>query len=228
MITRNSIIEKCPNLVEVDHGENNAHKALKMNNHDLPISISEKEINYLINYIDRNQLKIGFDLATAFGISALAISLGVQKNNGYVLSMDSYLEEQNQKMPYGTTTLNPNWQESDGYKTANYIKNSFQLDHLTLKAGVNPVDTFGILKDFTDQYGKIDIAVIDCPKDDNDFIATWEILYKFLNDKFAVFVHDTHAFNGAALTHLQNKYNLSWFNVQPEEKYPFVVIERNI
>jgi hypothetical protein len=228
MITRSEIVDKCPNLVCVDHGEGNAHKALKMNNHDLPISISEKEIQYLINYIQDNKLKYGFDLATAFGISALALSLGVLKNNGYVISMDCYAEEKNQKMPYGESELNSDWQNSDGYKTASYIKNKFELNNLFLEAGVNPKDTDSKLKVFTENYSKIDIAILDCPKNDEDFINTWKVLIQYLDDRFAVFVHDTHAFRGSAKEFLEKEYGLTWRNVMPEERYPFVVIEKNI
>ncbi len=72
-----------------------------MAHRSIPVSLSETEFNYLSQFIVEHNLTAGFDLATAFGISALAIGLGLKKTGGRLLSMDSYREEESQDQPIG-------------------------------------------------------------------------------------------------------------------------------
>ena len=49
---------------------------IKMTNHDFPLSISPTEFDILKNLIIDYDLKNGYEVATAFGISTTALGLG--------------------------------------------------------------------------------------------------------------------------------------------------------
>jgi len=66
---------------------------IKMVNHLYPYSIKEREFNFLRDLIAHNNLKNGFECATAFGISSLALGLGFKETGGKCVTMDAYIEE---------------------------------------------------------------------------------------------------------------------------------------
>lgn len=66
---------------------------LRMYDTPFPLSIKEPEFIYLTEYIVANKLTRGFEVATAFGISALAAATGFAETGGRLISMDAYVEE---------------------------------------------------------------------------------------------------------------------------------------
>ena len=86
-------------VVKSEHSPD--HRGLRMAHRAIPVSLSETEFNYLHDFIVDHRLQCGFDLATAFGISALAMGTALKKTGGRLLSMDSYHEEQSQAQPLG-------------------------------------------------------------------------------------------------------------------------------
>lgn len=66
---------------------------IKMREHPYPYSILQEEFNFLTNIVIENDLKRGYECATAFGISSLAIGLGFKQTGGKCVTMDAYIEE---------------------------------------------------------------------------------------------------------------------------------------
>lgn len=196
-----------------------AHNGLQMVGSDLPISISEREYDYLVKYCQDNKKCTAYDLATAFGISALALAEGGCK----VLSIDSYTEELEQNQP---TTIdikpNPEFWNSKGYKSAEYLTHN---DWVFLKCAVAPNDTESVIKNHVTFFGLFNIILFDCPKSDDSFIIQFDHILLFCTNNVSIFVHDTHVYDGRAEAYIKSK-GFSWTNVMPDQQFPFVLVER--
>ena len=59
-----------------------------MENHIFPLSIRYDEFEFLKNLIIKYNLKSGFELATAFGVSTVALGIGFIKTGGKLVTMD--------------------------------------------------------------------------------------------------------------------------------------------
>ena len=57
-------------------------KSLKMRDHFHPWSITPGEFEYLRDFITAHNLRIGYECATAFGVSALAAAFGFRQTGG--------------------------------------------------------------------------------------------------------------------------------------------------
>jgi hypothetical protein len=167
------------------------HKGLSLNGR-LPFSISEYEFNYMKNFIIRHDLKNGFELATGIAISTLCLGAASQLIGGVLCSLDSYEEELVQKQPIGRTQEILN-EDPPGLRVNKLLLNAYGLHRTKLFKGQSPHDSIRILEtEFNDK--KIDYVFLDCPKDRNDFMRDVSFLPRFLNNKFAIFVHDTHCY----------------------------------
>jgi hypothetical protein len=223
-MTWDDLLEECkdaPVKIKKSTG-NQFHLGLCMVDHGIPISISQTEFATIYNFILKHKLKKGFDLATAFGISALAMGLAIKQNRGWLLSMDSYKEEKSKEQPIGIRE-GELYKQSDGYIMASWLINHFKLDeHVTLDCGWSPIDTSRRIEDL---FGKnaLDVVVLDCPKSDDDFIRDLSSLVPFLADKFAIFVHDTHVIPNADKISY-DLLGLHMTNILPNQKYPFMLI----
>jgi hypothetical protein len=120
-----------PVQYELAPGAYGLRKNLKMTNHDFPYSIRPTEFNFLKNLIVDFNLKNGYEVATAFGISTTALGLGFKETGGKLVSMDAYVEEGVNS--YDTyRTQNPTlYYNTDGYKSAEYL-----IEHFGLKNNV--------------------------------------------------------------------------------------------
>lgn len=163
---------------------------LKMINHFHPWSISETEFNFITKKIVDRNLKRGFEVATAFGISALAAGLGFESTGGLLITMDAYIEEHYNYCGGYREKRNETYQGMDGFKSINYIIEKFNLqNHIHPVVGWSPDDIGKWLLGM-----RIDYAFIDGGHWNEQVIKDANEIKLYLNpDKFSVFVHDSHS-----------------------------------
>ena len=168
-------------------GEANLH----MFNSNAPLSIRESEFNYLTDFIVKHDLKRGYEIATAFGISALAAGLGFKQTSGKLVSMDCYIEEGfNDAGTYiGAEKILPK-ETPRGYKCALNLMNHFQLENVvSLEIGWSPDDVPDIIKKHFSQ-GTLDYVFIDGGHFEKQIIADTESILPFIDSNTFIFYHD--------------------------------------
>jgi len=196
------------------------HKGLGIDG-NLPFSISEYEFNFIKDFIMKHNLKNGFELATGTGISTISIGWALKQNNGKLMSMDSYDEEDKQYVVVKPELRDvPN--SDTPFKRNEELLKLFDLQNtVTLKKGWSPHDSENYIKQ---QSNKLDFVFLDCPKSTEDFIRDATYLTKYINtDKFAIFVHDTHCFMDDF-----NKLGEEMFGIKPIQKYNFNFPEKSL
>ena len=80
---------------DIQYIKDNNGKILRMINCEEPGTITEYEANWIIQYIIDNNLKFGFEVGSGFGFSSIAFGLGFKETRGKLITMDSYIEEEN-------------------------------------------------------------------------------------------------------------------------------------
>ena len=159
--------------------------SLGMVNHTAPLSITEKEANYFIDFIKKHNLKSGYEICTGFGISSVAIGLGMKETGGTLITIDNYLEESvNDSYIYsGLKTVNSN---SDGYRITNELIKLFELGNVVLPViGFSPQDIPNTSpKD-------IDFVFIDSLHTPECCLRDFKAIEPYLADRYALFFHDT-------------------------------------
>jgi len=193
-ITWDSILETVnPNCdVQLSRGGHELHGGLQLPP-GLPISVSEAEFNYLRQFIEENNLRSGFELATGTGISALAGGLAMKRTGGKLISFDSYIEESTGIIHVNTNANMPPYMNSLGFRISSKMLELYDCqDHVDLQCGWSPTDTTSYLEA---NKIRLDYVFLDCPKDMTDFRRDMNSLLPFLGDRFAIFVHDTHCYN---------------------------------
>lgn len=163
---------------------------LKMVNHFHPWSISETEFNFITNKIIERNLKDGFEIATAFGISALAAGLGFKETGGYLVTMDAYIEEHYNYCGGYRESRNETYKDMDGFKSVNHICKTFDLVNTVYPVvGWSPDDIGKFLVGL-----KLDYAFIDGGHWNEQVIRDARGIKEYLSeDKFTVFFHDGHS-----------------------------------
>jgi predicted O-methyltransferase YrrM len=154
-----------------------------------PISISEEEFHFIRKVIETNNLTRGYEVATAFGISALAAGLGFKNTNGQLLTIDSYIEEQ-YEWAHGYKDKKEVHHNSLGYQTAKYLHNYFGVGNIIhCNVGWSPDDVSAIID--RSNLNNFDFIFIDGHHTDeglrNDFSAIWPYVNK---QRFICLFHD--------------------------------------
>jgi len=162
---------------------------LKMVNHDFPYSIRPTEFDFLKNLVIDYDLKNGYEVATAFGISTTALGLGFKETGGKLVSMDAYVEEGvNSFWTYHTHSpvLYPN---SDGYKSAKYLIKHFGLqDNVFLEVGWSPNDTEKCIHKHISE--PLDFVFIDGGHFPEQLIKDLESIRPLLAPEYIIVLHD--------------------------------------
>ena len=165
-----------------------ASHCLRMENHDFPVSIRQTEFDYLKKLIIQNDLKNGFELATAFGVSTIALGLGFKETGGNLITMDSYIEEHMNDHLYE----NANYQyykDTDGWKSVNYLIEHFRLkDVVKPDIGWSPDDTGSVIARNTTK--KIDFVFLDAGHFPEQVKKDLMVIKPFLDNKFVIVLHD--------------------------------------
>lgn len=188
----NDIISLVNNNFEIQIGYQDLGLAMK--NHYHPISVTEAEFNYITKTIIDNNLKNGYEVATAFGISALAAGLGFKKTNGMLVSMDAYIEEKHNHCG-AYVNLQGTYENADGYRLANFLSEKYEVP-VNFEVGWSPKDTKDILsKTYDLDKEKLDYVFIDAGHWESAIINDISSVLDYINkEKYIIFFHDTHCF----------------------------------
>ena len=180
---------------------------IKMLEHPYPYSILQEEFNFLTNIIAENNLQRGYECATAFGISSLAIGLGFKQTGGKCVTMDAYIEEKCQNPEKYKDFEKEVYEKADGFKSVKYLIEKFDLkDNLFPEIGWSPDDTEDrIRKHFTDP---LDFVFIDAGHFPEQIIKDIDAFFPLLSNRYVVVFHDVydHSFDNTVHEHAIKKF----------------------
>jgi predicted O-methyltransferase YrrM len=171
---------------------NNGDDNLKLSNHFHPWSLKKSEAKIVYDIICENNLKLGFEIATAFGVSSSVMGQALLKTNGKLITMDAYVEEEfNHSGQYNINTKFVKTQETaDGYKMASNLLKSLGLSETVfLEIGWSPNDVPSILNKHLNG-SKLDFAFIDGGHSIEQIHADVLAIKDYLNDNCILFFHD--------------------------------------
>ena len=178
---------------------------LKLSNHWHPFSMTETEGRIVYNYIIENNLKNGFEVATAFGVSSCVIGQALQKTGGKLVTMDSYVEEHfgdcSEYNVNDRETIEP--EESDCYLMANKLVETLGLSEIVkLEVGWSPEDNSNIIKKHFDT--KLDFCFIDGGHSPEQIDKDVRSLVKHMSEKCVMFFHDYQHMSDSTKTFLDD------------------------
>ena len=190
---------------------------IKMVQHPYPYSIKESEFNFLTNLVIENNLQRGYECATAFGVSSLAIGLGFKHTGGKVVTMDAYIEEKCKNPGAYENFSREVYDKSDGYKSVNYLVDSFGLkDVLFPEIGWSPDDTETcIRKHFSEP---LDFVFIDAGHFPEQMIKDIDAFLPLLGEKYVLAFHDVYPWSFSTIVH---DHLFSKIGKKVEIKVPF-------
>ena len=171
--------------------EKNDRGHLKIQNKPWPWSVKEFEFDTLRSLVSAYNCKRGFEIATGFGVSAVALGLGFKETNGKLVTMDAYVEElHNHPDSYRRSSPVVNTASND-FKTAKYLINKFDLNEVVFpELGWSPRDTGDVLKKHLAPGEKLDFVFIDGGHFSEQVIRDVEGILPYLAPKNLVVFHD--------------------------------------
>lgn len=190
---------------------------IKMVQHPYPYSIKESEFNFLTNLVIENNLQRGYECATAFGVSSLAIGLGFKQTGGKVVTMDAYIEEKCKNPGAYENFSREVYDKSDGYKSVNYLVDSFGLKEVLFpEIGWSPDDTETcIRKHFSEP---LDFVFIDAGHFPEQMIKDIDAFLPLLGEKYVLAFHDVYPWSFSTIVH---DHLFSKIGKKVEIKVPF-------
>jgi predicted O-methyltransferase YrrM/ubiquinone/menaquinone biosynthesis C-methylase UbiE len=173
------------------HLESSIDDSLKLSNHYHPWSMREHEAKIVYDLIVQNGLKSGFEIATAFGISASVMGQALKITGGKLVTMDAYIEENfNYSGGYDINTKLVKNVDADGYKMAKALIEVLGItDNVALEIGWSPDDTGSII-DRTFGTTKLDFAFIDGGHTQAQIDADVKAVLPYLADDCILLFHD--------------------------------------
>lgn len=184
---------------------------LKMVAHHHPWSLKPREFDFIRSLVASYDLRCGFEIATAFGISGLAAALGFKQTGGKLVTMDAYVEEAHESsMHYMHVQSWLGSENADGYKSVGFLREWFALDnHLVPTIGWSPTDVGDLLRTHHGA-NPLDFVFIDGGHWDEALIRDLGAVSPFLADRAIVVFHDTHCFGAPAQDYVQQTLGASW------------------
>lgn len=183
----------------------NGHR-LKMVGHDSPLSISDVEFDFLQNFIARNNIKSCYEIATGFGVSTLAMGLGLKETGGRLVTLDAYIEEKENSGYAYETYSNEKYERSDGFVSVNYLIKKFSLENNVFPfVGWSPDDTPEAIKAIFGDTPLLDCVFIDGGHFDDFAIRDLDSIIPYLANEWTIFFHDRHMLGETFKNHLINK-----------------------
>ena len=184
--------------------------SLRLNNHLFPWSLSEQEANILYDCIIKYNLKSGFEIATAFGISSTFMGLALKETSGKLVTMDAYIEEvYNGESEMNDYDVNDEktFENADGYKMANKLIEYFKIkEFVNLKIGWSPTDTGRVIEEVHGS-NKLDFAFIDGGHSAEQIQYDTEAIMEYLDEDCVLFYHDHFSLAGETIIYLnKNKF----------------------
>ena len=180
---------------------------IKMVQHPYPYSIREAEFNFLTSIVKDNNLKNGYECATAFGISSVAIGLGFKATGGKCVTMDAYIEEKCQNPGAYREFEKEVYEKADGYKSVKYLIDKFGLqDHLFPEIGWSPDDTETCIRRHISE--PLDFVFIDAGHFPEQVIKDIDAFFPLLGDRYVVAFHDVYdgIFDGSVMDHVRKVF----------------------
>jgi predicted O-methyltransferase YrrM len=170
--------------------ETDLNDSLRMSNHTYPWSLRFNESEIVYNLLIKNNLKFGFEIATGFGVSTLAMAQALAVTNGKLVSMDAYVEEWLGYNNYDFNTKKVNSNEPDGYKLINNMLRHLNLEsYVDLAVGWSPTDTDKVISNSIEDK-KLDFAFIDGGHYPEQVILDVKSIINKFNDKALILFHD--------------------------------------
>jgi predicted O-methyltransferase YrrM len=165
--------------------------------YDFPRSIYIKEFEFLKNLVREYKLTNGYECATAFGISSIALGLGFRETGGHLITMDAYIEESVIEVEDYLGRYRhegPNRKtDAMGYKSAKYLVEYFRLkDVVKVEVGYSPDDIGYVLSQHINK--KLDFVFIDAGHFPEQLIKDLEGVIPFLDDEYVIALHDCYPF----------------------------------
>lgn len=166
---------------------------IKMSHRDVPLSILEPEFNYIHDEIVKKNCQTGFEVATAFGISALAAATGFKKTGGKILTMDAYIEE-NSEHPNAYRGANKQlYKDSMGYKSVSFLRDHYELQpNLEIECGWSPDDIEPLIHKHFGSQAKLDYVFIDSGHFAEQLRAEVDVLSKYVHRETIFLFHDVY------------------------------------
>ena len=207
-------------------GTHTHHYGLKRESKQLPISINEQEFNFFIRFIRENNLICGYELGTGFGISTLAIGIGMQYTKGIVYTLDSYVEGEYQYQPVGNMSdkITPVYPQDMKFAIET-IKRFGVRDYVVFLKGNSPEYT---LNTFDSYQPKLDFIFLDCPKVAQDLSRDIHGFKPYLSDRYALFIHDTHDYPEEAKRIVRDELDIELKFDILKQKFPLASATKNI
>jgi predicted O-methyltransferase YrrM len=209
-----AIAKDAPVKYEIREG-----RRLGMEGYKSCLSISMKEFDFVRNFVRTNKLHSGVEIGCAIGGSALAFSLGMKDaGRGIYVSIDSFQEEfYDDGSAYFGNSYEV-YKDSKGWKSVNYLVNRYGLGGvLRPNAGYSPNDVCEIL--MRELWKPVDVAFVDAAHETAHAIRDFDAILPFLNNRFAIFFHDTHMLGGEVWDHVYDKLGVRMIQIE-ELKYP--------
>ena len=185
---------------------NEPNFSLKMVNHENPWSIKLSEFEYLKNFIIKNDIQKAYEVATAFGISTMALGLGLKLTGGKLVTMDAYIEETfNSAGAY--VDIKKTVECADGYKSVKTLIDYFDLcDVVFPYVGWSPDNTTETIKNVFDD--NLELFFIDAGHWDSALLLDINSILPHLNkERFVVFIHDTHCFSNDCIYQIEKIFD---------------------
>lgn len=166
--------------------------SLKLSNHFHPWSLREQEAKIVYDTIIHNNLKRGFEIATAFGVSSATMAQAFKITGGKLVTMDAYVEENfNHCFSYDINTkFVKKAEEADGYNMAKKLYTFLDVeDFVSLEIGWSPDDIPVIMeKNFgTD---KLDFIFIDGGHTHEQIDTDVKSIYPYADENCIIAFHD--------------------------------------
>lgn len=194
-------------------------KSIKMREHSFPYSITTHEFEFLKNIVVTHNLKTGYEIATGFGISSVAIGMGMKETGGKLVSMDAYIEEHLETPGYAHQQNEFRHLDADGYKSAKFLVDTFELENTVyLETGWSPTDTETVIKKHLSS--PLDFVFIDGGHFPHQIIRDLKSIEHLLGERYVIALHDTypHVYNTSVMQHIVRTFG----------KFPNVVVPESL
>jgi len=174
-----------------DKIEKNQYGMLKLKSQEFPWTIKEFEFDVLTSLVSTYNCRRAFEVATGFGVSSLAIGLGLKETQGKLVTVDAYVEEL-KNHPDVYRGSNPTIHtQAIGYKMVKYLIDRYDLTNTVFpEVGWSPRDTSDILKRHLVPGEKLDFVFIDGGHFSEQVIRDVEGVLPFLAPKNIIVFHD--------------------------------------
>lgn len=152
------------------------------------MSIQQTEFNYIRDIIVRYNLKRGLEIATAFGVSAVAQGLGFKQTGGKLVTIDAYIEEKSDDC-YIYSGTKRTFEDTLGYKSARHLIDHFKLnDNVKLEVGWSPDDVKTLLE--KNNHTSLDFVFLDGGHFEDQILKDFNAFIPFLEEKNIIVLHD--------------------------------------